>query len=92
MSGTADRSGGGDEFAPGTAVEVHNQFTREWTAGFEVEAAAPDGYRLRRSSDASVLPAVFACDAVRARDSSGRAPLPAAQPGRVARAHLDERL
>lgn len=83
MSDTADRSGGDDEFAPGTAVEVHNQFTREWTAGFEVETAAPDGYRLRRSSDASVLPAVFPSEAVRARESCGRPPLPAVQRGRT---------
>lgn len=82
MSDTADRPGDDDELAPGAAVEVHNQFTREWTAGFEVDTAAPDGYRLRRSSDASVLPAVFPTEAVRARESCDMPPHPAAQPGR----------
>lgn len=64
MRDTPDRPDG-EELTPGTAVEVHNRFTREWTAGFEVEAATPGGYRLRRLSDASVLPTVVPTEAVR---------------------------
>lgn len=70
MAHTTDRPDG-EEFTPGTAVEVHNQFTRQWTAGFEVATAGPDGYRLRRTSDASVLPAVFPIAVVRCRETAG---------------------
>jgi len=49
----------------GTALEVYNQFTGRWTTGFTVDDIGPGGYRLRRRSDASVLPDVFTGDAVR---------------------------
>lgn len=65
--------GDGHPLAPGTAVEVHNGFTGGWTAGFEVERDGPEGYRLRRVSDASVLPGVFAADKIRAGCSTGSA-------------------
>ena len=50
---------------PGTRVEVRNAFDRAWAAGFTVEEATADGYRLKRRSDGKVLPPVFAFDDVR---------------------------
>ncbi|HZN14612.1 MAG TPA: hypothetical protein VFB78_10120 [Acidimicrobiales bacterium] len=51
---------------PGTRVEVRRKFDQRWARGFEVaEAIKDDGYRLRRLSDGSVLPADFAEDDVR---------------------------
>jgi hypothetical protein len=49
----------------GTQCEVLNQFERRWTRGFEVAESVGGGYRLRRLSDGSVLPVVFAVDTVR---------------------------
>jgi hypothetical protein len=51
----------------GTSVEVRARFDGRWCAGFEVaeriEAdSAPVTYRLRRTSDGSVLPALFTDD------------------------------
>ena len=51
----------------GTSVEVRARFDGRWCAGFEVadriEADfAPVTYRLRRTSDGSVLPALFTDD------------------------------
>ena len=51
----------------GTSVEVRARFDGRWCAGFEVadriEAdSAPVTYRLRRTSDGSVLPALFTGD------------------------------
>lgn len=51
---------------PGARVEVRSRFEGRWARGFEVVEVVPDGYRLRRRSDGSVLPAVFAPDDVRA--------------------------
>lgn len=50
---------------PGTAVEVRSTFDRSWKRGFQVESVQGGGYRLRRLSDGSVLPAVFAFNVVR---------------------------
>ena len=50
---------------PGTAVEVHSTFDRSWKRGFQVESVHGGGYRLRRVSDGSVLPTVFAYNVVR---------------------------
>lgn len=51
----------------GTAVEVLSPFNQTWVSGFAVEATVPGGYRLRRNSDRTVLPAVFPPSDVRAR-------------------------
>jgi hypothetical protein len=61
----------------GTPCEVLNQFERRWTRGFEVAESVGGGYRLRRLSDGSVLPVVFAVDTVR-RDGARREVLVAA--------------
>ena len=50
---------------PGTRVEVRRRFDDRWARGFEVAEADPDGYRLRRLSDGSVIPAVFCPEDVR---------------------------
>jgi hypothetical protein len=54
------------DFNTGAGVLVHNRFDGRWVAGFEIADirsngdAAPPVYRLRRRSDAVVLPADFA--------------------------------
>jgi hypothetical protein len=48
-----------------TRVEVRNRFDGSWTKGFEVAEVTETGYRIRRSSDASILPAEFTTDEVR---------------------------
>jgi hypothetical protein len=57
---------------PGTDVEVRSTFDRSWARGFVIEGASEQGYRLRRRSDDSVLPAAFPADAIRPVDD--RAP------------------
>lgn len=53
-------------YAPGTAVEIRNQFDRSWSSGFVVESLAGNGnYFVARSSDGSVLPAEFGPSDVR---------------------------
>ena len=49
----------------GTEVEVRTGYDRSWAKGFVVVEVTDIGYRLRRTSDASVLPAVFPADDVR---------------------------
>jgi hypothetical protein len=52
----------------GTRVEVRAKFDRAWARGFEVVEVVADptpGYRIRRRSDGSVLPVLFAEDDVR---------------------------
>jgi hypothetical protein len=52
----------------GTRVEVRSKFDRAWARGFEIAdqvGGTPPGYRIRRRSDGSVLPVVFASDDVR---------------------------
>lgn len=49
----------------GEPVEVRRRFDRAWARGFEVAAAAQDGYRLRRTSDGAVLPVAFPAADVR---------------------------
>ena len=43
----------------GERVEVYNAFSADWSSGFVVDEATDAGYRLRRTSDGTVLPAVF---------------------------------
>jgi hypothetical protein len=50
---------------PGTRVEVRSRFDDRWARGFEVVEVLAEGYRLRRLSDGSVLPADFTFDDVR---------------------------
>lgn len=50
---------------PGTRVEVRGRFDGTWSRGFEVAEVLPDGYRLKRLSDGTVLPVEFDVDDVR---------------------------
>jgi hypothetical protein len=43
----------------GTRVEVRDRFCAAWNAGFEIAAATRRAYRVRRLSDAYVLPVEF---------------------------------
>jgi len=52
-------------YPDGSSVEVRDRFEKEWTAGFEIAAVTPQGYRIRRVSDGSVLPTEFARHEVR---------------------------
>jgi hypothetical protein len=40
----------------GTKVQVHTRFNDSWISGFEVAEVLINGYRVRRTSDGSVLP------------------------------------
>ena len=54
---------------PGTRVEVRSRFEQRWSRGFEifdvVREQDREGFRVRRRSDGSVLPALFDPDDVR---------------------------
>jgi hypothetical protein len=52
-------------FRTGTAIEVVNRFTEDWSAGFEVLEVVADGYRIRRRSDGTVIPTTFTVSEVR---------------------------
>ena len=78
---TADRPGrpepsddddGGSVLAPGTTVEVRSRLeSRRWSRGFEIAEAVDGGYRLRRLSDGSLMPVIFAADDVRTERRRG---------------------
>jgi hypothetical protein len=51
--------------APGTKVDVRNRYQGTWVRGFEVAGSTPDGYRIRRLSDGSILGDLFSRDDVR---------------------------
>jgi hypothetical protein len=55
---------------PGTKVEVRRRFDNRWARGFEVVAAATDGYRVRRLSDGEEIPLPFSADEVRSQSSN----------------------
>jgi hypothetical protein len=55
----------GDLIEPGTRVDVRSRFDARWTHGFEIVETCPQGYRIRRVSDGSVLPTEFTSDEVR---------------------------
>ena len=57
---------------PGTDVEVRSSFDRGWKRGFRIASVDGGGYRLRRNSDGSVLPAVFSFEVVREESRSDR--------------------
>lgn len=50
---------------PGTRCEVRRRFDDSFAKGFEVAEVIADGYRVRRLSDGSVLPVVFAPEDLR---------------------------
>jgi hypothetical protein len=52
-------------FTQGTAIEVVNRFTEDWSGGFEVHEAVAEGYRIRRRSDGTVIPTTFTVSEVR---------------------------
>lgn len=56
----------------GTRVEVRNRFEGRWNRGFVVAEVVGDGYRIRRTSDDQVLPAIFAADEVRREHRRGQ--------------------
>jgi hypothetical protein len=45
-------------FEVGDQVEVHTKFDDTWVSGFEIAEVNPEGYRVRRHSDDSLLPGV----------------------------------
>ena len=49
----------------GTDVEVWCRSYDTWVTGFAIVDASPDGFRVKRHSDGSELPAVFALQDVR---------------------------
>ena len=60
----SDQSTGERVLEPGTKVEVRDAYEGFWHRGFVVEEVTDDGYRVRRTSDDSVLP-LLARDVVR---------------------------
>lgn len=46
--------------AVGSSVAVRTRYLGSWTTGFEIAELLDDGYRVRRVSDGTVLPEVFA--------------------------------
>ena len=40
----------------GDAIDVHTKFSDAWVGGFTVAAIVPEGFRVRRGCDASLLP------------------------------------
>jgi hypothetical protein len=40
----------------GDRVELHTKFNDSWVPGFEIAEVVMDGYRVRRTSDGTVLP------------------------------------
>jgi hypothetical protein len=53
--------------AVGTPVDVRSRYVGAWSRGFEVAESVKQGYRVRRLSDGSILPDVFASEDVRAQ-------------------------
>ncbi len=49
----------------GEKVEVFCRFTDSWAAGFVIHEVVEDGFRLRRSSDGSLLPGLTGLDDLR---------------------------
>jgi hypothetical protein len=54
-----------DSLSPGARVEVRKRFDRSWARGFEIADVVADGYWVRRRSDGSLLPTVFAAEDIR---------------------------
>jgi hypothetical protein len=49
----------------GDSIEVHTQYDDSWCAGFEIAEVLPDGYRVKRTTDQMMLPAMTCDDDVR---------------------------
>ena len=49
----------------GEPVEVHTKFNDRWVGGFEIAEIVADGYRVRRTSDGTLLPNVTGYDDLR---------------------------
>ena len=49
----------------GQPVEVHTTFDDSWSPGFEIAEVMPEGFRVRRMSDGSLLPGVTSSSDVR---------------------------
>ena len=60
-----------ERLKPGTRVEVRSRFEARWSRGFEVAEVLPEGYRLKRLSDLTVLPVEFEFDDVRRERKQG---------------------
>jgi hypothetical protein len=55
------------ELAVGSRVDVHTRYeSGRWVRGFTIAEIRPDGYRIKRASDGSVLGAIFGADELRA--------------------------
>jgi hypothetical protein len=54
-----------EKLEPGARVEVRRRFDQSWARGFEIADVLAEGYRIRRRSDGSVLPADFRFEEVR---------------------------
>lgn len=65
MSDIVDTRTASDDLVPGTRVEVRRRFDDRWARGFEIAEVCPDGYRLRRLSDHTVIPTEFCGSDVR---------------------------
>lgn len=55
----------GPVLEPGTRVEVRDAYEGSWNRGFTVVEVVDGGYRVRRQSDGSILPAVLPASSVR---------------------------
>jgi hypothetical protein len=60
-----------ERLKPGTRVEVRSRFEDRWSHGFEVAEVLPEGYRLLRLSDLTVLPVEFGEEDVRRQRKQG---------------------
>ena len=58
------------ELTQGTEVDVRTGYDRSWASGFQIAEVTDLGYRLRRESDQTTLPAVFPFEDVRRHRSS----------------------
>ena len=56
---------GAPDLEPGDKVEVRDAFEGQWHRGFVVDAVVDGGYRVRRTSDDTLLPRVLGADVVR---------------------------
>jgi hypothetical protein len=61
-----------ETLTPGRRIEVRSRFDRTWSRGFEVAEVTSGGYRVRRLSDATVLPVVFDTKDVRREHARGQ--------------------
>ena len=63
---TARTQGVSDALLVGTRVDVHARYDMgRWVRGFSVAEVRPDGYRIRRTSDGTVLSQTIRADELR---------------------------